>query len=309
MDDTVKTPAPSLMVSRWSSFVPYIVLAAAFILIAYYGTAVYNFFIPTVVQRRDFSLGIWLLAAVGGVAAFLSPCAFGMLPAYFGFFLAMDSSGREGSGARRALRYGLAAAAGMVTIAVVLAVVILIAGATFAPGLRVVTTTPNPYTRVLRIAAGVLLVVLGIFQWRGRSLGSSLRSGLGTLRQRAFTLKATSTSPTLLFYEYGLLYVLVALPCVANVMAAPMLAAIATQGIGGLIVTEAVFLLTMATLMVITSVLIGVANQTVLARMRQSLPSVLRAASVLLIIMGLTLIYLDLDLASFRRIFFHFPIR
>jgi hypothetical protein len=92
-------------------------------------------------------------------------------------------------------------------------------------------------------------------------------------------------------------------------MAAPMLAAAATQGIGGLIVTEAVFLLTMATLMVCTSILIGVANQTVLARLRQSLPTLLRAASVLLIVMGLTLIYLDLNLGLFRRTFFLFPIR
>jgi len=309
MRDTVQAQGSSSMVTRWSSLIPYIILAAAFVLIAYYGTAVYNFFIPTVVQRRDFSLGIWMLAAIGGVAAFLSPCAFGMLPAYFGFFLSMDPPAQEGTETRRALRYGLAAAAGMITVAIALAVVILIAGATFAPSLRVVTTTPNPYTRAVRMGAGLLLVVLGVLQWRGKSFAPGLRSQVGGVRQRALHLKDTSKAPTLLFFQYGLLYVLVASPCVANVMAAPLLAAAATQGIGGLIVTEAVFLLTMATLMVIASVLIGVANQTVLARLRRSFPTVLRAASVLLIVMGLTLVYLDLDLGLFRRTFFLFPIR
>jgi len=124
MRDTVQAQGSSSMVTRWSSLIPYIILAAAFVLIAYYGTAVYNFFIPTVVQRRDFSLGIWMLAAIGGVAAFLSPCAFGMLPAYFGFFLSMDPPAQEGTETRRALRYGLAAAAGMITVAIALAVVI-----------------------------------------------------------------------------------------------------------------------------------------------------------------------------------------
>jgi len=62
-------------------------------------------------------------------------------------------------------------------------------------------------------------------------------------------------------------------------------------------------------LMVATSVLIGFTDQHLVARLRGSARTVLRVASVILIAMGLTIIYLDLDLGLFRRVFFHFPIR
>lgn len=65
----------------------------------------------------------------------------------------------------------------------------------------------------------------------------------------------------------------------------------------------------MAVLMVVASALIGLADQTVLARLRSSVPTVLRAASVLMVVMGVSLIYFDLDLATFRSTFFRFPIR
>jgi len=307
MRDRVGTVGDAPSRASFPPVIPYILLAVAFLLIAYYGTAIYNFFIPTVVQRRDFSLGIWALAVIAGVAGFLSPCAFGMLPAYFAFFLSVDravpSSPRTPV---RAFRAGLATAAGMVAVAVVLAIVVLSLGATFAPGLRVVTPVPNQYTRGLRIAAGVLLIVLGVLQWRGWSIAGSFRPG----RTQAWSLlRDGRTASALVCFQFGILYVLVALPCVANVMAAPLLAAAATYGLGGVVVAAGLFLLTMATLMVATSVLIGLTDQHLVAKLRGSARAVLRVASVILIAMGFTLIYLDLDLGLFRRLFFQFPIR
>jgi cytochrome c-type biogenesis protein len=294
----------------WSRVIPYVLLAIAFILIAFYGTAVYNFFIPTVVQKRDFSLGVSTLAVIGGIAAFLSPCAFGMLPGYFAFFLTVDTVTATPSGnVRKALRYGIATALGMVTVAIVLALLILTLGAAFAPALRVVTPIPNPYTRVLRILAGVLLIVLGILQWRRRSIASGLTDLVGRVQDRTDMLNRQTKTPWLSFYLYGILYILVAMPCVSNVMAAPLLTAFTTQGVTGVVITVFLFLFTMAALMVLVSLVIGLANQTLLAGLRASVPMVQRAASVLMIVVGVVLIYLDLNLDLFRSTFFHFPTR
>src|SRR2546430_16564846 len=124
------------------------VLVIVFVAIAYYGTEVYNFFIPTVIQKRDFSLGIWTLAVIGGVAGFLSPCAFGMLPYYFAFHLSAScSSGSRGDMLRHSVRYGAAAALGMITFAVCLALLIVALGATFTPSLRIVPPSPNAITQ------------------------------------------------------------------------------------------------------------------------------------------------------------------
>ncbi|MDQ4142657.1 MAG: hypothetical protein M3198_02765 [Actinomycetota bacterium] len=289
---------------------PYILLAISFVLLAFYGTGIYNFFIPTVVQQRDFSLGLYALAIVGGTAAFLSPCAFGMLPAYFGFFLSFGESVSEGDAkVRKGVTLGAAAAGGLVTVAVVLGILILVLGSTFAPTLRIVTPVPNPFTRGLRIVAGVLLLVLGIQQMRGRSLLSRLGSLPRKVRERMDRAAQQERSPLGFFYLYGILYLLVALPCVANVMAAPLLFAFATQGLAGAVVTQALFLLTMATLMVMTSVGIGMAGKNVLVGLRASGRTVGAATGALIALMGAALVYLDIDRDAFRRLFFHFPIK
>jgi cytochrome c biogenesis protein CcdA len=296
--------------SRARGLGPYIVLAALFVLIAYYGTALYNFFIPTVVQQRDFSLGLYTLAVIGGAAAFLSPCAFGMLPAYFSYVVSLDSTtGTQEGNLARGFRYGLAAAAGMITVAVVLALLVLALGATFAPSLRVVTAEPNAVTRALRIGVGLILIVLGVQQWRGRPIALGLSGLIGRAQARAGGASRGTHRPLLAFYLYGVLYVVAAMPCVTNVMAAPLLAAAATQGLGGVVVTESLFLGSMAALMIATSALVGASNQRLLRALGAAVPTVLRVASVVLIAMGATIVYLDLDLATFREQFFHFPIR
>lgn len=301
MEETALQPRPTA-ISLATRLLPYVFIAILFIALAFYGTAIYNFFIPTVVQRRDFSLGLTMLAIIGGAAAFLSPCAFGMLPAYFAYFLSVDAStARAGSRFTRSLEYGLAAALGMATVAIVLAIAILWLGAAFAPSLRIVTPVPNPYTRALRILIGLLEILLGILQWRGRSLAFWLPGPSG--------LSAKGRSPLAWFYLYGILYVLCAMPCVANVMAAPLLAALATQGIIGVVVTELLFLSTMSVLMVIVSGIIGSTNEIVLRPLRLATPIMLKFTGAFLVLMGVVLVYLNLNLAAFRATFFHFPIR
>ncbi|MGH7331910.1 MAG: hypothetical protein ACREKS_04015 [Candidatus Rokuibacteriota bacterium] len=101
-------------------------------------------------------------------------------------------------------------------------------------------------------------------QWRGWSIAGSFRPG----RAQAWSLLKDGRAASALFcFQFGILYVLVALPCVANVMAAPPLAAAATYGLGGVVMRP-----------------------------------ILRVASMVLIVMGLALLYLDLDLGLFRRL-------
>lgn len=99
------------------------------------------------------------------------------------------------------------------------------------------------------------------------------------------------------------------MPCVANVMAAPLLAALATQGIIGVVVTELLFLSTMSVLMVIVSGIIGSTNEIVLRPLRLATPIMLKFTGAFLVLMGVVLVYLNLNLAAFRATFFHFPIR
>lgn len=309
MDQATEAPTAGRARGRQAVLL-YVLVAVGFILLASYGTAIYNFFIPTVVGRGDFSLGLGTLAVIGGAAAFLSPCAFGMLPAYFASYLQMNRPGTSRAhNVSQALRCGIAAGLGMMSVAVVLGGLVLLLGASFAPGLRVVTPVANPYAQNFRIAAGLFLVVLGVLQWYRRPLTFGLAGVIGRAQTEASSLSRRLQSPLLTFYLYGVLYVLVAMPCVANLMAAPLLAALATQGLPGVVATGSLFFSTMAVLMVGTSIAIGLTNEALVLRMRASVPTLQRVGGLILVLVGLTLVYLTLDRETFRQLFFHFPIR
>jgi len=286
------------------------ILVAVVVAIAYFGTEVYNFFIPTVIQKKDFSLGIWTLAIVGGVAGFLSPCAFGMLPYYFAFHLsATGAAESRGDVLRHSLGYGAAAALGMITFAICLAILILALGATFAPSLRIVTPVPNLATQIIRVLSGLLLIFLGVQQLRGRSVVQTLTGFFGKAEAKANELMAGDRSSFVAFFLFGLLYVVVAMPCVANVMAGPLLAATALHGAKGAVLAEMLFLGTMAVLMLLASICFGLANNFVTEKMEAMRDTILKSAGVIMIVLGAVIIYFDIDTPTFRKIFFQFPIR
>lgn len=89
------------------------------------------------------------LAAGAGVATFLSPCAYALLPGYVGFYV---QSSDESSGAplAGALLRGLAAFAGVLAVFAVLSVAIVLLGRSF-----------QPVIGVLEPLVGVALVALG----------------------------------------------------------------------------------------------------------------------------------------------------
>jgi cytochrome c-type biogenesis protein len=286
----------------------YLILGGGLVAAAFFGTKLYNFYIPNIAAEKDFSLGLALIAVTGGVGAFLSPCAFGMLPAYFASFLALRGSQVEGRGTGHtvlaSLRYGAATGAGMVLVGAILATLITVLGSTFAPGLRVVTAEPNEVTRAIRLAAGALLVLMAVaqligfrFPWVGR-VAAIARLSPGQTRR-----------PTLWFFGYGLLYLLVALPCAANVLAAPLLYAYAIGGTDLAAGTAFLFLSTMAVMAVLVALIVGLSKDELVRRLKVSGRQVQVVAAVFFLGIGATLIYADANLAFFRETFFNFPIK
>ena len=298
-------------------YIPLIIVGVGLLATAFFGTALYNYYIPNIAGKKDFSLGLALIAAFGGVTAFLSPCAFGMLPAYFAFFLSVrgqtpESGGRRGS-VLASLKYGSAVAAGMLAAGAILATAIALLGATFAPGLRVVTAEPNQVTRAIRLVAGILLMSMALLFLLGYRFPQLARLrpprtvGMAARSNRA--LGRSDVRPSLWFFGYGLLYVLVALPCTANVMAAPLLHALAIGGPEAAAGTALVFLATMAAMSLVASVIIGLSKDQVIRNLKASARYIQLVSAVFFLAIGLILIYLSVNLSAFRETFFHFPIK
>jgi cytochrome c biogenesis protein CcdA len=279
-------------------------VGAALLAAAYFGTEIYNYYIPNIAGRHDFSLGLAAVSVVGGIAALLSPCAFGMLPSYFAFFLSAHEPPRGPSLARTvgaSLRYGVATAAGITLAGAILALLIGAIGEAFAPDLRVVTSDPNHVTRAIRLVAGVLLVSLGVAHICGVGLPWSAAAAADRLRTR-------TDRPMLWFFAYGLLYILVALPCTANLMAAPVLYGLSTGGTELAAAAAGLFLATMAVMSMVVALLVGLSKDAVLHQFQVSARHIQTVAALFFVAVGLALIYLNLDLDLFRRTFFDFPI-
>jgi cytochrome c biogenesis protein CcdA len=281
-------------------------IALVFVAVAFFGTALYNYYIPEIAVARNFQLGLLAIPILGGAAAFLSPCAFGMLPAYFAAVLAVRSA-EDGRTAERRLgpsmRYGAATAAGMLTAGIVLALAVALLGAAFAAQLRVVTAEPNLVVRNVRLFAGLLLVAIGLFHLSGRHLPL-----VGRLAGRSPVPVFNTAQPTGWFFAYGMLYLVVALPCVANLLAAPLLYSVATGGAVAGAATAVLFVVTMASMALLVAIFMGLSKEAVVHRLRASGRHLSRVAGALFTFVGATLVYLNLNLDTFRTVFFHFPI-
>lgn len=91
----------------------------------------------------------------------------------------------------------------------------------------------------------------------------------------------------------------------------PFLAAVAafalsTGGFGLAFLTFLLFAATMATWMLLISLLVGTSQNTLLRSMRASSRAIQRVSSVVLILVGAGLVYFTIDLGAFRNLFFPF---
>jgi len=144
--------------------------------------------------------GLLLLAVAAGLASFFSPCSFPLLAT----LLARQTQGAEQSEAwARLVRFAAALAAGATLF-------LLLTGGAIALGAAPLfgrVTFASTAGRILRSVAGSVLVLLGVFQWRGVSPGS------GAVYRMARPLMAAQARlreerPTLAFGLFGFGYVL-----------------------------------------------------------------------------------------------------
>lgn len=143
--------------------------------------------------------GLPLLGVAAGAASFFSPCSFPLLLTLLSRETAAAESKPVSTG--RALQFAVSLAFGVSAF-------LLLAGAAIAAGsgplLRQITFTSIP-GRMLRVAAGLLLVSLGLVQIRGIRLRAADRLKKPLLRAQA---RLRRTSPPLGFALFGFGYVL-----------------------------------------------------------------------------------------------------
>ena len=243
------------------------------------------------------TVSVFALAAIAGVSTFFSPCAFPMFPGYMGLFLGLNTrqsdpnspAGATYKGAaRRAVFAGSITALGMI-------VVFLVIGVTLIFAARAV----SGYLPDLLIAVGVALLALGALlltnlqYWRVVTPFQRLWGRLRGKPADAAVVAPVVTSGGgfyLKLFSYGMGYAAAAAGCVAPVIFAAIIAGLALGFLGG-IINILIFSLTAALLMIVTTVLLGMASQRFVNQLKALTPIIKKVSAVALIVVGAYLVY------------------
>lgn len=299
---TTEVSLPVGQAARPAALVYAVLLLGAAALLAFVGylTGFLGFIYGVMLPGRFEALGAYALALVVGVAAFFSPCAFPLLPAYVSHALSL----RDGAGAGRSLRLGLSAAAGLVLVVLVVGAVIVALGAAapFQPDPR----QDPAWLLGIRVAAGLAIAVFGLLALTGRShvLTRFLPHGGG---QRVRGPEEAGRGAARGMFLYGLAYSAAGIGCTGPLLLALMLYAFAFASPFVALAAFALFAATMGALMVAVTVLTGFARRGAVDRLRAAGPSLQRVAGGVALVVGAwTVFSVTVGLGLFVRLFFRF---
>lgn len=212
------------------------------------------------------------LAALGfiaGIGAFFAPCAFALFPGYISYYLASTGTGRETPA--RSLRLGLTCAAGSALFFALTGAAITLVGGAVSPYL--IATKP------LIALAVVLLGLVLVADIRLPSLGVPLGGAVRRL------------PPAAGLFLYGFGYALASTGCTLPLYVSIIVLPLTSGFSGAALLTFASFAVAMALMMLLTSLLVGLAKTRLLGRLQASTAWIKRTSGAVLILAGLYLGY------------------
>lgn len=211
--------------------------------------------------------GMALLGFVIGAGAFFAPCAFVMFPAYVSYYVSLG-----GGGVRQAIPLGLSCAAGAITFFAVVGAAIAAVGGGVAPYL----IAAKPLVAVIVVGLGIVQLVdvrLPPMPWAGISNIIQGRSAAVTLFAYGFGYGLASTGCTI--------------PLYVSITVIPL-----TGGFSGSAASAfAAFALSIALLMLATTMLIATARQRVVEVLQHAAIRIKKASGVVLVLAGLYMLY------------------
>jgi len=245
----------------------------------YYGFLgfIYNIAIPNAFS--NFSL--ITLSIIFGIAAFFSPCAFTVLPAYITHYLTSQEKG-EVHKLSKSLYLGFLGALGIILVNMIVGLVIASLGSA-AP----FSKDPRDDIAIIlgiRILAGIIITTMGIMTVSGKSFRIPFIQSL--LSKSGFNKS--------IFY-YGIFYNAAAIGCTGPIMLGLTLYAFSTGSFTSALLAFGVFSLTMGTLMILVTVLVGSFKGMFINKIAKSMPTIKLVAGIIMIMVGLALILLTLE--------------
>jgi len=216
----------------------------------------------------DSPLSLAALGFVAGIGSFFAPCAFALFPAYVSYYL--SAAGNDAS-VRRSLGLGLACAAGAAVFFAAVGVTITLVGGAIAP-----------YLVAAKPAVALAVVALGVVQ-------------VLDVRMPSFALplgvagRGMPGGAAMFLYGFG--YALATTGCTLPLYVSITVLPLTSGFSGAALLTFLAFATALAVLMLVTTLLVGLAKQRILDAFQRSTPLIKRASGVVLIVAGLYLGY------------------
>ena len=244
---------------------------------------------------------------------FFSPCSFPMLPGYMSFYLS-NKKQRIGAfdekAARETLPDGLAAAAGLMGI-------LLLIGILLVPFVSVI----GGFIPVLELVVGLLILGLGVVMVMDydseaivrpfRNLMSSIiqsqpatvmkrgiEKGIYQITGKEFSFSDNEAGTRTGLFWYGVAYGSAATGCVAPVVIGLLSASINRGLVTGLLVFV-IFSLTAGILMVAFTMMVAASESTIVDKLKASTRQIEMVGGVIMMIVGVYLIYYFLSTTMF----------
>ncbi len=212
------------------------------------------------------------LAALGftaGIGGFFAPCAFALFPAYVSYYV--SASGSTASSGH-AVKLGLACAAGAALFFAAVGAAITVLGGAL-----------SPYLIALKPVIAVIVIALGLTQ----VLEIRMPAVAVPLRMRTDRSVPVGVAMFLYGFGYALASTGCTLPLYVSITVLPLTSGFA----GAALLTFLAFASAMALLMLLTTVLVGLAKHQVVSAFEHSTVWIKRASGVVLILAGLYLGY------------------
>ena len=201
-DTAIKTKTGG-SVSRYLSPV---LLAVLLLGIGGLGYLAFLTFVKSILVPGEFAAyGLLVTTVAAATASFFSPCSFTVLPSYIAF----SGSAADGTmerGFPSALKNGLVAALGVVTVVAVLGVLIGALGTRIGSDLSITGSDPSTAAKVLRIVIGAFILSMGLLHIMDLSHRIPL---LGRISSWAIQAEGEGDPSLRSVYAYGAGYVLV----------------------------------------------------------------------------------------------------
>lgn len=206
------------------------------------------------------------LAFASGMLATVNPCGFAMLPAYLGYFLGVEGDDRDArASVSRSLGVGLSVSGGF------LLVFSLVGLATYH-----LSASVSEWTPWATIVIGIVLAVLGVAMLRGFEPVVNLPK----LNRGGRTRDGQS------MFVFGVSYAVASISCALPLFTASVVGTFRRENLVSSMAVFVTYSLGMTLVLLALTLSMGMARQSIVRRLRRSLPYVTRASGLLLVVAG-----------------------